>query len=173
MLSRSQKEELVKKLTEQIKAGKVAIFSDYSGTTVAKMKNLRDELRKTGSSYKISKKKLIELAFKNAGIDVNLKEMEGQIGVAIGEADEVSAAKVLAKFSKENESFKMLEGVLENKLISAEEVMALAKLPTKEELLAKFVGTINAPVSGFVNVLAGNLRNLVNVLKAVAEKSGI
>jgi len=172
MLSRSQKEELVKNLTDQIKAGKVAVFSDYSETAVSKMQKLRSELRKAGSSYKITKKKLIEIAFKNAGIEVDVKNMKGQIGVAIGKDDEVSAAKILARFSKENDNFKILEGILENKLISSEKVMELASLPAREELLAKLVGTINAPVSGFVNVLAGNLRNLVHVLKAVAEKSG-
>ena len=92
----------MKKLSEKVKAGKVMVFSDYAGTTVGKMKELRDELRKTGSSYKISKKKLLELAFKNSGIEVDVKNMKGQIGVAIGEEDEVSAAKILAKFSKEN-----------------------------------------------------------------------
>lgn len=171
MLTRVQKENLVKDLSEKIKAGKVMIFSDYAGTNVNKMQGLREELRKTGSSYKIAKKKLIELAFEKAGIKVDVKNMKGQIGVAIGEADEVSSAKALTKFAKENEKFKILEGVLENKLISAEEVMELAKLPSKEDLLAKLVGVINAPVSGFVNVLAGNIRNLIGVLKAIGEKS--
>jgi len=171
MLNRSQKEQIVKDLSEKVKAGKVMVFSDYAGTTVSKMKELRDELRKTGSSYKITKKKLIELAFKNAGIEVDMKSLEGQIGVAIGEADEVSAAKVLAQFSKKNKNFKILRGILENKVITDREVQALAALPSKEELLAKLVGSINAPVSGFVNVLAGNLRNLVGVLKAIAEKA--
>lgn len=169
MLTRPQKEELVKKLSEQVKTGKVMVFSDYTGTTVGKMKELRDKLRKTGSNYKISKKKLLELAFKNSGIVVDVKSMKGQIGVAIGETDEVSAAKVLAKFSKENKNFKILQGILEGKIISEKEVSALAALPSREELLAKLVGTINAPVSGFVNVLAGNIRNLVGVLKAIGE----
>jgi len=169
MLSRSQKENLVKDLSEKIKAGKVMIFSDYTGTSVAKMKNLRDELRKNDSSYKITKKKLIELAFKNAGIETDVKNMEGQIGVAIGNADEVSAAKVLANFSKENENFKILQGVLENKVISGEEVIALSKLLSRGELLSKLVSLINAPVSGFVNALAGNLRNLVGVLKVIGD----
>jgi len=145
------------------------IFSDYAGTSVAKMKNLRDELRKADSSYKITKKKLIELAFKNAGIGVDVKNMEGQIGVAIGKADEVSAAKVLANFSKENKNFKILEGVLEGKVISGEEVIALSKLPSREELLSKLVGSVSAPVSGFVNILAGNIRGLVTVLKGIAN----
>ena len=169
MLSRAQKEELVKKLSDQVKAGKVMVFSDYTGTTVGKMKELRDELRKTGSNYKISKKKLLELAFKNSGIEIDVKSMKGQIGVAIGKTDEVSAAKILAKFSKENQNFKVLQGILEGKILSKKEVSALAALPSRDELLAKFVGTINAPVSGFVNALAGNLRNLVGVLKAIAD----
>lgn len=169
MLTRPQKEELVKKLTEKVKTGKAMVFSDYTGTSVAKMKELRDELRKVGAIYKITKKKLIELAFKDAGITVDVKTMEGQLGVAIGEADEVSAAKVLAIFAKKNSNFKILRGVLEKKEISAAEVMALAKLPSREELLGKFVGTINAPVSGFVNVLAGNIRGLMTVLKGIAD----
>lgn len=170
MLTRSQKEELVKNLSENIKSGKVIIFSDYAGTAVSKMKELRLELRKTDSSYKITKKKLIDLALKNAGVEASVLDLEGQIGIAIGQGDEVSAAKVLAKFAKDNKNFKILQGVLENKVIDAKQVMSLATLPSKEELLAKLVGSINAPVSGFVNALAGNLRNLVGVLKAISEK---
>jgi large subunit ribosomal protein L10 len=169
MLTRLQKEELVKKLLEQIKTSKVAVFSDYSGTSVGKMKKLRDELQKNGASYKIAKKRLLEIAFKEAGIEVDVKNMQGQVGVAIGQEDEVSAAKVLQQFSKENKNFKVLQGILEGKILTENEVQALASLPSREELLAKLVGSINAPVSGFVNVLAGNLRNLVGVLKAISD----
>jgi large subunit ribosomal protein L10 len=109
MLTRPQKEQLVKDLSAKIKDGKVLIFSDYAGTTVAKMKNLRDELRKTDSSYKITKKKLINLALKEAGIEASVLDLEGQIGIAIGKGDEVTAAKVLAKFAKENKNFKILQ----------------------------------------------------------------
>jgi len=169
MLTRTQKEQLVKDLSARIKDGKVVIFSDYAGTPVGKMNNLRDELRKTDSSYKITKKKLIDLALKNAGIEASVLNLEGQIGIAIGKEDEVSAAKVLAKFARENKNFKILQGVLDSKVISGKEVTALAALPGREELLAKLVGSINAPVSGFVNALAGNLRNLVGVLRAISD----
>jgi len=172
MLTRSQKEELVEKLSEKIKTGKVMIFSDYTGTPVSKMKKLRDELRKAGSSYKVSKKKLLELAFKKAGIEVDVKNMEGQIGVALGGKDEVSTAKVLAKFSKENKNFKIRQGILEGKIISEREVLALAALPSREQLLAKIVGAINAPMTGFVNALAGNLRGLVTALRGIADAKG-
>ena len=169
MLTRPQKEQLVKDLSAKIKDGKVLIFSDYAGTTVGKMKDLRDELRKTDSSYKITKKKLINLALKDAGIEASVLDLEGQIGIAIGKGDEVTAAKVLAKFAKENKNFKILQGVLENKVISGQEVMSLATLPSKDELLAKLVGTINAPILGFVNTLAGNIRGFVTVLKGIAD----
>lgn len=171
MLSRDQKEKLIKDLTDQIKAGKVAIFSDFSGTSVGNMQKLRRELRESGATYKVTKKKLIGIAFKNAGIEVDMKNIEGQVGLAIGKEDEVSPAKILKNFSKENKNFKVLQGILEGKIISEKDVSALAALPSREQLIAKFVGTINAPVSGFVNVLAGNLRNLVGVLKSIAEKS--
>jgi len=169
MLTRAQKEQLIKDLSTKIKDGKILIFSDYAGTSVAKMKDLRSELRKTGSSYKITKKKLIDLALKDAGIEASVLDLEGQIGIAIGKEDEVTAAKVLAKFSKENKNFKILQGVLENKVIDTKQVMSLAILPGKEDLLAKLVGSINAPVSGFVNALAGNIRGLVTALKGIAD----
>lgn len=169
MLTRIQKEKVVNDLTEKIKDGKVIIFSDFAGTTVSQMKDLRDELRTSGGSFKVTKKKLIDLALKNAGIEASVLGLEGQIGIAIGKEDETAATKVLAKFAKTNKNFKLLQGVLENKIISAKEVMALASLPSREELLAKLVGSINAPVSGFVNVLAGNLRGLVTVLKGIAD----
>jgi large subunit ribosomal protein L10 len=169
MLTRSQKEELVKNLSEKIKAGKVVIFSDYAGTSVSKMKELRNELRKSDSSYKITKKKLIDLALKKAGIEASVLDLEGQIGIAIGKEDEVSTAKVLAKFAKENQNFKILQGVLEDKIMSDKEIMTLSSLPSKEELLTKLVGSINAPINGFVKALAGNLKNLVGVLKAIGD----
>lgn len=169
MLTKDQKKELVKELSAKIKDGKVIIFSDYAGTSVKKMKDLRDELRASDSSYKITKKKLIDLSLKEAGIEASVLGLEGQIGIAIGQGDEVSVAKVLAKFSKANKNFKILQGVLENKVIDSKQVMSLATLPSREELLAKLVGSINAPVSGFVNALAGNLRGLMNVLSGYAR----
>jgi large subunit ribosomal protein L10 len=169
MLTKDQKKKIVKDLAEKIKTSKVLIFSDFSGTSVAKMKKLRDELRTSGSSYKVTKKKLIERALKEVGIEVDVNSLEGQIGIAVGQQDEVAAAKVLSKFSKENKNFKILQGVLEKKDITSNEILSLAALPSRDELLAKLVGSINAPVSGFVNALAGNLRNLVGVLMAISE----
>jgi len=127
------------------------------------MTALRKELRGQGIDLKVIKKTLINIALKDAGVNMNVKEMEGQIALAISQEDEVMAAKIVAKAAKANENLKIVGGILGKDALSKEEIIALSKLPSKEELLAKFVGTINAPVSGFVNVLAGNLRGLVNV----------
>lgn len=169
MLTRNQKNKIVQDLTEQVKKSKSAVFVDFKGTPVKALTELKQELRKEGISFKVTRKTLFDIALKEAGLAVSTKKMEGQVAISLSEKDEVAPAKIIAKFSKTNEKFKILGGILANKEMSVEEVKALAKLPSKEELLANLVRTFNAPVSGFVNVLAGNLRGLVQSLKAIAE----
>jgi len=169
MQTRLQKEELVKSLAQKLKDSKAVVFSDFKGLAVKDMTVLRNELREKGIDFKVLKKTLISIALKDAGIEMDLKKMEGQIAIAVSQGDEVEAAKIIAKMAKVNENLKIAGGILGKKILCTEEVMALSKLPSEDELLAKLVGTLNAPVSGFVNVLAGNLRGLVQVLKAVSE----
>lgn len=169
MQTKDQKKEIVKNLAREIKDSKAVVFSDYKGLSVKDMTALRRELRQQGVNLKVVKKTLMSLALKDAGVELDTRKMEGQITLAISQKDEVAAAKIIAKTAKTNENLKIVSGLLGKKAISQEEVAALANLPSKDELLAKLVLTLNAPVSGFVNVLAGNLRGLVQVLKAVSE----
>ncbi len=169
MQTKVQKKEIIKNLAENFKNSKAIVFSDFKGLTVKDMTDLRKELREKEISFKVVKKTLIDLALKDAGLEANVKSLEGQIALAVSKNDEVEAARIIAKMAKAKDSLKIVGGFLGEKNISQEEVIALSKLPSKEELLAKFVGSINAPVSGFVNVLAGNLRGLVNVLKAIGD----
>ena len=171
MQTKLQKKELVKNLAEKIKNSKAAVFSDFKGLTVKDMTLLRKELREKNVKLEVLKKTLLSLALKDAGIELDATKMEGQIAVAVSPDDEIAAAKIIAKLAKANQNIKMVGGLLGKDILSQEEVIALSKLPDKEELLAKLVGTIQRPVSGFVNVLAGNIRGLVQVLKAVSEKS--
>ncbi len=170
MQTKQQKEVLVKDLADKLKNSKAVVFSDYKGLEVKDMTVLRRELRAEGVDLKVLKKTLINLALKDAGIEMDAKRLEGQVAVAVSSKDEVAAAKIIAKAAKANENLKIVGGILGTKELSKEEVDALAKLPSKEELLAKLVGTLNAPVSGFVNVLAGNMRGLVTALKAIADQ---
>ena len=171
MLTKQQKIELVKGLAEKIKASKSAVFVDYKGLKVKDSTDLKKSLRKAGVEYVVVRKTLLDIALKNAGIEgASIKALDGQIALSLSNTDEISGAKIIDTFSKTNENVKMLGGVLGLQVMNADEVKALAKIPSKEELLAKLVGTLNAPVSGFVNVLAGNLRGLVQVLNAVKEQ---
>jgi len=170
MQTKEQKAKLISDLAAKLKASKAVVFSDYKGLKVKDMTMLRKELRAEGIDFQVLKKTLMNVAMKEAGIEMDVKKLEGQIVIAISSGDEVMAAKLIAKAAKANENLKIAGGILGTKELSVAEVNALAKLPTKEELLGRLVGTLNAPVSGFVNVLAGNLRGLVQVLKAVSEK---
>ncbi len=170
MLTRNQKHELVKELIEKIKAAKSVVFVDFKGLKVKDATILKRSLRAAGVEYVVVRKTLIDIALKNAGIEgANIAKVEGQVALSLSNLDEVAAAKIIDTFAKTNENVKMLGGVLGTQLMNADEVKALAKVPSKEQLLGQLVGTLNAPISGFVNVLAGNLRGLVQVLNAISE----
>jgi large subunit ribosomal protein L10 len=170
MQTKDQKKQLIKDLSEKIKNSKATVFSDFKGLSVKDMTFLRKELKTKGVDFQVLKKTLLTLALKDAGVEMNACKLEGQIAVAVSAEDEVEAAKIIAKAAKANKNLKMVGGLLGKGILSDKEVIALSKLPSKDELLAKLVRTINAPVFGFVNVLSGNLRGLVQVLKAVSEK---
>lgn len=167
-----QKQEILRDLSEKIKKAKSVVFAKFGNLTVKENEELRSALKKENSEYYVAKKTLMDISFKDSKIEgLNIKEMDGRVAVIFGYEDEVAPARIIDEFQKTHEDkIEFSAAILENKLLGAEEVTALAKLPSKQELYAKIVGSINAPVFGFVNVLAGNLRGLVNVLKAIEEK---
>jgi large subunit ribosomal protein L10 len=168
-----QKQEIFRNLSERIKKSKSIIFAGFNALTVKDNENLRAQLRKENSEYYVAKKTLMNLAFKENKLDINVRDFDGKVAAVFSYEDEVASAKILGNFRKEKDKdakIFFLGGILEGKLLSQTEVEALSKLPSKQELYAKLVGSLNAPVSGFVNALAGNLRNLVYVLKAIEAK---
>lgn len=120
--------------------------------------------------YAASKKTLVKIALQNAGYDIDTKEFEGGVAVFLGMKDEVAPAQIVAKFAKSHDVVKVFGGILEGQFIDGVKVSQLSALPSKQQLLGQLVGTLNAPVSGFVNVLAGNLRGLANVLNAIKDQ---
>ncbi len=170
--SKEQKTQILENLITKIKSSKSIVFTKFNGLKVKENEELRKQLKKEDSEYYVAKKTLLRLAFRGfeiKGLDV--KKFDGQIAAVFGFKDEVMPAKIVDEFAKGKEDkIEFLGGVLENKFISQKEVNDLAKLPSKDELYAKIVGSLNAPIFGFVNVLAGNLRNFVYVLKAIEEK---
>lgn len=169
--TKQQKEALIAEVAEKIKDSKALVFANFKGVTVKNVTLIRQELRKSGSSWQVLKKTLLNLALKDAGVEVDARALDGQVGVAFSH-DEVAAAKVIADFQKANKdvTFSIEGGALGKKALSVAEVKALAKLPSQDELRAQLVGTLQAPIASFVRVLGGNLSGLVQVLKAIEGK---
>jgi len=168
--TKEQKKEILKKLKENFDKQKSMVFSSYQGLKAADIFNFRRVLKQAGCNIVVAKKTLFNLALKEKKIDFDAKNLEGQIALIFGFEDEVTPAKLAYKFSKEKENLKILAGFFENKIINKEEVLALAQIPSKQELLSKVVGCIASPISGLVNVLQGNIRNLVYALSQIKPR---
>lgn len=167
---KQQKEEDLAELTAKIKEAKSVVFTDYRGTTVKDLDKFRKALIKEHVFSKVYKITLVKKALEANGIVATSVDYKTPVILSLSTEDETTPARVIKNLSKEVKTISVLEGVVDGKVISKAQVVALADLPSKDQLRAMLVGTINAPVSGFVNVLAGNIRNLINVLNAVAAK---
>ena len=170
-ISRQKKEEVVKDLKTAFNTAKIVIFTDFKGVGVKSMTNLRKKVREAGGKYVVAKKTLINIALKDKKLDIiNPLELDGQIGIAFGDTDLVSTSKAIYEIQKEGGMLKVLNGIMTGKVLDAEEVVQFAQLPTREVLLAQVVHSIKSPISGFVNVLRGNIQGLILTLKAIGEK---
>jgi len=162
--TREQKKAILEELDKKIEKHKAIIFFDFTGLKVKDFSNLRKSIKAVGDELKVVKKTLMEIAFKKAKIEADPKKMPGEIALVFGYKDGMGPAKTIYQFSKKNENLKILGGFFEDKFRTAEDIIVLAQLPFREELLAKLLGTISAPVSNFVRVLQGNIKGLITVL---------
>ena len=167
--SKQQKTEIVKRLSEGLKETKAAVFANFQGLTVAQADELRRACRKEGASVLVAKKTLLKRVFEGLKHDVDPSAFEGGVATVYGSDDEMAPAKIVHGLSKKMEPLKIFGGLFGGKFVDAEYVKGLAVLPSKKELLGQLVGSLNAPLSGLANVLAGNLRGLVSVLNNIKE----
>jgi len=174
MLTKEQKKQIVEELADKIKRQKSLIFTDVARVNVAEIQDLRRKLRQVEIEYKVAKKSLIDLALKKDPIRQELsnggKKLTGTIGLAFSYKDPILPAKIIDNFSKEHKNLRILGGIMEDKILSKEDIRELARIPSKDELIATFIGSLKAPVNGFINVLGGGIRNLVGVLNAIISK---
>lgn len=169
-ITKAKKQDLVTELHERLARGKVAIMTDYKGLNVEAITKLRNELRNAGAEFQVAKNSLVKLAIKGTtaeGLEIFLK---GPRAVAISYDDPVAPAKALVSFAKDNDKLQIIGGVLESKVISQEDIQSLAKLPSREELLASVLYTMNAVPTGLVQVLAAVPRSFLNALVAIRDK---
>ena len=167
--TKEQKRKSLEGLKESIKKQKAVIFVDFSGLKVEDLLKLRKSLKKVNGQLKVAKKTLIQLAFKEAGFTLDTKKLKGEIALVFGYKDEISPSKAVYQLSEENQNLKILGGFLENEYREAEDFIELAKLLSKEELLARLVGSMLAPVTNFVRDLQYNLKGLVYVLSTIKK----
>lgn len=165
MLTRAKKQEIIQNTEKLLNKQRVLFFTKFSGIGVNKLESLRRELKKLGAEFKVIRKTLLQLALqKNKNININVLEMPGEIGLIVGYENEVEPAKAAVKFGKEQTTFQIISGFLNGNPLTGQEIIALAKLPTKQELLAQFIGVLQAPLANFQSVLSGNMRGFMRVL---------
>jgi large subunit ribosomal protein L10 len=166
----AKKEATIEELRERIASAKNLFFTNYAGLTVQEITKLRGELRKDGSTYGVVK----NTHFKRAVSDDLAAQLDailaGPTGVVFAGEDPVAPAKAIKTFSDQTKAVDVKAAYIDGRLVDAAAVQALAALPPKPELLAKLVGTLNAPLSGLVRVLSGNQSGLVRALNAIREK---
>ena len=142
-----QKEEEVSKLAEKLKEAKIILLTDYRGINVADVTKLRADLRNTNSEYKVIKNNIIKRALDANGESGLDDLLEGPTAIVIGTEDYLEPSKVIYNFSKNNEFYKIKGGIIEGKVMTAEEIITLAKLPSRETLLSMLAGALLGNIS--------------------------
>lgn len=156
----AQKEEEVKKLAEKFKTAKVVVLADYRGITVEDVTKLRANLRAINAEYVVIKNNITKRALKEAGIEgIEDSVLEGPTALIIGQEEYLSPIKAVYDYAKTHDFYKIKSGVVEGKVSSAEEIITLAKLPSREELIAKLAGA-----------LLGNITKLAVAINQVKEQ---
>ncbi|WP_024333703.1 50S ribosomal protein L10 [Desulfotignum balticum] len=170
MLKLSQKKDLVARLATQLSEAQITILIDYKGLDVQTITRLRYELRQAGASMEVVKNTLLNLASQNTDAALMTDFYKGPTAVVTSATDPVAPSKILVDFAKDNEKLEIKAAAFGGKCLEPEEIKALAKMPSKEELLGKLVYTLNAVPTSFVNVLAGVPRGLLNVLNGLKDQ---
>ena len=166
-----EKQAYVAELTGDISKAVSGVVVSYKGIDVAADTMLRRELREAGVDYRVVKNTMLSRAAKDACIDGLDDVLKGSTALAICN-DHTTAARILAKHAETSKTFEIKAGFVEGKSVDAAAVDVLAKMPPKEVLVAKALGGLNAPITGFVCVLNANLSGLVRALAAVADQKG-
>lgn len=169
MEAREKKAEIVEELKDKFGNASSAILIDYRGITVAEATAMREECRKAGVVYKIYKNTLTQRAVEELGYNDIVPFLKGPTAIAFG-TDPVAPAKLLSDTIKKLKKMELKVGIVEGKTVDVAGINALASLPGREQLIAKMLGSMNAPVTGLVMVLSGTIRSLLYALKAVEEK---
>jgi large subunit ribosomal protein L10 len=168
-MNRTEKSNEVSKLKQRFENAKAMFFADYRGLTVAEVTELRQKLYAQQSAMKVVKNRLAKLAFKDLKVEGMDSFLKGPTAIASSDADAVVPAKILVEFAKTHEKLQLRAGYMEGVVLDVKSIIALAKLPSREVLLSKMLGSLQAPATNLVNVLAAVPRGLVTALAAIRD----
>ena len=167
---REEKQKIIEDLKEKLQTKKSIVLVNYKGLDSKTLSALREDFKKSNGCFQVVKKTLLGKALEKLNkkdILEKVSQISGELALGIGFEDEIPPFKICYKYSQENENLKILGGVLGDEFVEKEKVLELAKLPSKEELLAKLVGSLKNPISKFTSVLGNNIKGLVYVLANV------
>lgn len=167
--TRKQKEKILEDLKGLFSLQKAIVLVGITGLKVKDLSLLRKKIKSINGNLKVAKKTLIEIICKENGLDFDKRRFKDEMALVFGFQDETLPAKTVYEFFKGNEKLKILGGYFNNNFKEAEEVITLAQLPSREELMAKLVWSLESPISNFVNVLEGNIKGLIFALSAIKK----
>ena len=167
-MARPEKIAEVEAITERMQAAQCMILADYAGCTVEQMTRFRETCR----SKAVVKNRLARIAADNCDLGVMKDHLKGPTAILFGLESQIDAAKIVAEFVKDNEKMQIKGGMLDGQYLTEAEVVALSKTPSKEELIAKMMGSINSPASGLVGTMNGVAAALARAIDAVAKQKG-
>ena len=166
-----QKQQVVAQLAERIQGSVAGIIVDYKGITVEDDTKLRKELRESGVKYTVVKNTLIKRASEKAGLNGIDDVLNGTSAIATSAEDYVAAARILQKFAEQHDNFKVKTGYLDNEVISLDKIQSLAKLPSREVLLANVLGAFQAPIASFARAVQAIVDKQNEGTEAAAEEA--
>lgn len=169
-MARPEKVARVDRVAEMFKDARSVILSDFTGLDVAKISMLRKLCRENDILFRVVKNTLAKRGIQGTEAEGLAQYFEGPTALAVSRENENAAAKLLAEFAEEHEAPKFKAGFVDGNVIDATEVLALSKLPSKEELVSQLLAGIKGPANGLVGVLQGPLRNLLSVLNQIQEQ---
>ena len=170
MKTKAQKQVQLEAVKKVFAEAKSVVLVNFSGLTVAEDTELRRKVRESGAEYTVYKNTLIALAAKEHGVEALESVLEQNTAICSSNEDAVAACKVIVEFAKAHDKMQIKAGVVDGKVVSVDEVKAIASLPPKEVLVAKMLGSLNAPISGLVRTLNGTLSKVVYALDAVRQE---
>ena len=166
-----QKKQVVNEMVEKFKAASAGVFVDYRGLTVEEDTELRRKFREAGVEYKVVKNTLTSRAAKEVGLEALDPILNGPTALAMSVDNPVAPAKIIAEFAKKHEALEVKAGFMDGAVMSVAEVNTLAATPTREELLAKMMGSMKSPISGLVRLLNTIVEGGVEMVDLAAKKA--